>query len=366
MKTYRNLYPKIYRFGNLLRAFEKARRGKRGTFGVAAFEYDLERQLLDLERELKKETYRPGGYTSFYITDPKRRKISAAPFRDRVVHHALISATGFIFEQQFIHDSYANQIGKGTHRAMERCTAFLRRYDFVLKADVAQFFPSVDHAVLRTILARPIRDERVMWLIDQILESGAGILDSEYTPHWHRADFDPDTGQGDLFAVMRPRGLPIGNLTSQFWANVLLNELDQFVKRELKCQAYIRYVDDFVLFHDDKAQLQQWKVEIAAYLDRLRLTLHPYKSVVFPARVGVEFLGFHHFRTHRRLRPDNARRFMRKLRRLAAAYGRGDIELETLHQSVQGWTAHAAYGDTWRLRQRMFATISIPPRQGAS
>ncbi len=323
--------------------------------------YDLENNLLQLERELHAETYRPGGYTSFYITDPKRRKISAAPFRDRVVHHALMNVIGDIYERQFIHDSYANQIGKGTHRALDRCTHFLRRYEYVLKADVAQFFPSVDHAVLRTILARPLRDERVLRLIDLILASGAGILASEYTPHWHVEDFE--AGQGNLFAPLRPRGLPIGNLTSQFWANVLLNELDQYVKRELRCKAYIRYVDDFLLFHDDKRQLHEWKAAISDYLDRLRLTLHPRKSVVFPARLGVDFLGFHNFRTYRRLRKGNARRFMRKLRQLAVAYSAGELPLEKVNQSVQSWVAHASHGDTWRLRQQMFGQVRLaaPP-----
>jgi RNA-directed DNA polymerase len=355
MKTYRRLYSQIAAFPNLLLAFEKAHKGKRGKSGVAIFEYNLERELLRLEHELQSETWRPGGYVSFYVTDPKRRKISAAPFRDRVVHHALINIIGPVYERQFIHDSYANQVGKGTHRAMDRCTQFLRGHRYVLKGDIAQFFPSVDHAVLRDILARPLRDPAALRLIDLILDSGDGILASEYTPHWFPQDFI--NGQGSLLAIARQRGLPIGNLTSQFWANVLLNELDQYVKRELKCQAYIRYVDDFLLFHNDKAQLQIWQTQIAAFLDRLRLQLHPRKSVVFPTRLGVEFLGFRHFANHRRLRPTNARRFHRKLERLAAAYNAGDLPLEKVNQSVQSWVAHARHGDTWRLRQAILGSV---------
>ncbi len=360
MRTYRHLYPYIWNFHNLWTAFSQARRGKRGLASVATFEYDLERQLLRLERELRDETYIPGGYTSFYITDPKKRKISAAPFRDRVVHHALIRVMGPIYERQFIYDSYANQIGKGTHRAMDRCTQFLRGHRYVLKGDIAQFFPSVDHAVLRSILARPLRDAQTLRLIDLILNSGADVLTSEYTPHWHSEDFAPANGQGNLLAALRPRGLPIGNLTSQFWANVLLNELDQYVKRELKCRAYIRYVDDFVLFHDDKAQLQAWKAAIAVFLDGLRLQLHPRKSEVFPTRVGIDFLGFRHFRTYRRLRPGNARRFQRKLQRLTAAYAAGELPLEKVNQSVRSWVAHAAHGNTWRLRYQLLSRAPLP------
>ena len=223
MKTYRNLYSQIYRFGNLLHAFEKARKGKRDKPGVASFEYNLENELLRLEDDLKRQSYSPGGYTSFYIYEPKKRKISAAPFRDRVIHHALINVIGPIFERQFIYDSYANQVGKGTHRALDRCTHFLRGHEYVLKGDIAQFFPSVDHAILRNILARPIRDDLTMALIDLILNSGVGILSSEYTPHWFPQDQQATTGQLSLLAPLRPKGLPIGNLTSQFWANVILN-----------------------------------------------------------------------------------------------------------------------------------------------
>lgn len=368
MKTYRNLYPQIATFSNLLLAFDKARKGKRGKAGVAIFEYNLERELLRLESELQEETWRPGGYTSFYVTDPKRRKISAAPFRDRVVHHALINITGPIYERQFIHDSYANQIGKGTHRAMERCTYFLRGHRYVLKGDIAQFFPSVDHAILRDILARPLRDEPTMRLMEHIIASGAGILDSEYTPYWFPQDFNGGDGQGSLLPMLRPRGLPIGNLTSQFWANVLLNELDQFIKRELKCKAYLRYVDDFLLFHDDKAQLQTWKLAIAEFSAGLRLQLHPRKSVIFPTRLGVEFLGFRHFATHRRLRAGNATRFRRKLERLVNAYTAGELPLEKVNQSVQSWVGHAAHGDTWQLRQVVLDSVPLrpPARTGAA
>lgn len=361
MKTYRNLYGQISSFSNLLDAFYKARRGKRGKAGVASFEYNLEQELLRLEALLQSETWQPGGYVSFYITDPKRRKISAAPFRDRVVHHALINITGPIYERQFIHDSYANQVGKGTHRAMDRCTQFVRGYRYVLKGDIAQFFPSVDHAVLRRILARPLRDESTLRLTELIVDSGRGILTSEYEPHWFPQDFVVNEGQGGLLAAVRPRGLPIGNLTSQFWANVLLNELDQYVKRELKCRAYIRYVDDFLLFHDNKAQLHAWKKAIIHFLQKMRLQLHPHKSVVFPTHLGVDFLGFRHFATYRRLRNTNAHRFRRKLVRLAEAYADGEILLEKVNQSVQSWVAHAAHGDTWRLRQAILGSVPLQP-----
>jgi retron-type reverse transcriptase len=349
MKTYRHLYPQVYAFDNLLAAFYKARKGKRSKAPVARFEYHLEREILQLERELRDMTYRPGPYRSFYIFDPKKRKISAAPFRDRVVHHALCHVIQPMYERRFIFDSYANRIGKGTHKAMDRCTRFLRVNRYVLKCDIVQYFPSVDHQILRSILAHPLRDPDVVWLIERILESGRGILASEYTMQWFPGD--------DLFAVNRPRGLPIGNLTSQLWANVYLNELDQFVKRELKCRCYVRYVDDFLLFHDEKQQLHAWKHDVAHFLEGLRLRLHPTKSVVFPTRLGVDYLGFRHFSAHRKIRRDNVRRFIQRLRGQRDAYQAGLLSLDEVHRSLQSWIAHAGHGDTYRLRAKLLHNL---------
>lgn len=193
---------------NLLLAVRKASKGKRGRVPSAAFEYRLEDNLLALQHELRTQTYQPGGYASFVIHEPKRRLISAAPFRDRVVHHALCNLIEPIFERSFIADSYANRVGKGTHRALDRCQQFARRYRYVLQCDVRQFFPSLDHAVLRQTLWRKVADPQVRWLIDQILASGAGVLQEEYEMVWFPGD--------DLLAAARARGLPIGNLTSQF------------------------------------------------------------------------------------------------------------------------------------------------------
>jgi RNA-directed DNA polymerase len=351
MKTYRKLYPQVYAFDNLLAAFYKTRKGKRNKPSVARFEYNLEREILQLEEELQGKTYQPGSYRSFYIYDPKKRKISAAPFRDRVVHHGLCNVIHPIYERRFIFDSYANRVGKGTHKALDRCTQFLRANRYVLKCDIAQFFPSVDHQILWDILARPVRDPDVLWLIDRILESGQGILDSEYTMQWFPGD--------DLFAVNRPRGLPIGNLTSQLWANVYLNELDQFIKRELKCHHYLRYVDDFLLFYDDKQQLHAWEQDIAYFLEGLRLRLHPTKSVVFPTSVGVDYLGFRHFTTHRKIRRENVRRFAKRLRHQRDAYRAGLISLDDVQTSLQSWIAHARHGNTYHLRAKLLSGVTF-------
>lgn len=250
---------------------------------MAAFEYRLEDNLLHLQEELRSKTYRPGPYDSFYIHEPKRRLISAAPFRDRVVHHALCNLIEPIFERAFIADSYANRVGKGTHRALNRVQELARRYPYVLQCDIRQFFPSVDHAILREQLSHKIGDLDVLWLIDRILESGMGVLSEAYDMVYFPGD--------DLFAAGRPRGLPIGNLTSQFWANVYLNPFDHFVKRELRCGGYVRYVDDFVLFAGQKSTLWEWKSAILERLAHLRLTIHP-SAHPRPVGEGIPFLGF--------------------------------------------------------------------------
>jgi RNA-directed DNA polymerase len=238
------MYTDLTGWDNLLLAFARAAKGKRGKGNVALFEHRLEDNLLEIQAELRAQTYRPRGYVSFCIHEPKTRIISAAPFPDRVVHHALCNLIEPVFERSFIADSYANRVGKGTHRAVNRCQQFARRYAYVLQCDVRQFFPSLDHAVLRQILGRKLDDPHVLWLIDQILASGQGVLDEAYEMVWFPGD--------NLLAASRPRGLPIGNLTSQFWANCYLNPFDHFVKRELRCPAYVRYVDDMLLFSDEK------------------------------------------------------------------------------------------------------------------
>ncbi len=357
MKTYRHLYPQVYDFANLHQSYRAARRSKRGRRDVAQFEARVEDQLFRLQEELRSETYQPGVYRHFYIYEPKKRKISAAPFRDRVVHHALINVIEPIFERRFIHDSYACRVGKGTHRAMDRCAEFVRKHRFVLQCDIAKFFPTIDHAILLSILGRVIADSQIMRLCERIARSGEGVLDSERELIWLPGD--------DLFAPLRPQGLPIGNLTSQFWANVYLNELDQFVKRELKCRSYLRYADDFLLFHDDKATLHSWLRELRDFLaTRLRLLLHPTKCQVFPTVSGVPFLGFRHYAAHRRLKRPAITRFRRRLRRLQSEYAAGRLSYDQIGASIQSWCAHAAHGNTYRLRNQILRQTTFRPAHG--
>jgi RNA-directed DNA polymerase len=350
LKTYRNLYPEVCDWDNLYLAYRKARKGKRGRPPAATFEYDLEANLVQLWQELVQKTYTPGDYHSFYIHEPKRRLISAAPFRDRVVHHALCSVIEPIFERSFIYDSYANRVGKGTHRALDRAQQFARRFRYVLQGDVRQFFPSIDQAILRGILARKIADDDVLRLIDLILESGVGVLSEEYEMQWFPGD--------DLFAVHRPRGLPIGNLTSQFWANCYLNPFDHFVKRELHCAGYIRFVDDLLLFADAKRTLWAWQQATMDRLADLRLTIHP-GAHPRPVTEGIPFLGFVIFPTHRRLKRRKVIHYRRRLEEMLRAYSDGTLPADQVTASILGWINHARYGDTWGLRRAVLENATF-------
>ncbi len=350
------LYPQICAFENIYQAYRKARKGKRSKASVAAFEYNQEEELLCLCDELQTETWQPGAYHSFYIHDPKKRLISAAPFRDRVVHHALCNLIEPIWERRFIIDSYANRLGKGTHRAIVRASQFARQYPYVLQCDVQQFFPSMDHAILMDRLARLITCQPTLRLCQKIMSSAAGVHTDNAAIQYFPGD--------DLFAPLRPRGLPIGNLTSQFWANVYLDPFDHFVKRELRCQgqspAYLRYVDDFLLFAPQKATLQAWKMAIIERMARLRLKLH--EPQVYPTASGIPFLGFRLYPTHRRLKRRKGIAFQRHFRWLYHCWQKGEISRQKLDDVARSWAAHAAWGDTWGLRQAVLGQFSLTPR----
>lgn len=342
------MYEQLAAWPNLLLAYRKASRGKRGLREVAAFEHRLEENLALLRAELLAESYRPGGYRSFTIHEPKRRVISAAPFRDRIVHHALCNLIEPIFEASFSPASYANRVGKGTHRALARAQELARGFRFVLQLDVRQFFPSIDHGVLRRLIAEKVADARTLALVDRILDGGRGVLDEVYEMVYFPGD--------DLFAVNRPRGLPIGNLTSQFWANVYLDPLDHFVERDLRCTGYVRYVDDLLLFGSTKAEPWRWKREVCSQLERLRLAIHP-GAHVRPVAEGFPFLGFTVSPTRRRLKRRKGVHFQRCLRAKLEAWSHGQLAEARVVASLQGWLNHVRYGDTLGLQRSLLVAV---------
>ncbi|MCU0567215.1 MAG: RNA-directed DNA polymerase [Oculatellaceae cyanobacterium Prado106] len=352
MKRSGNLWPKIIDFDNLLRATRQAQRGKRFRPNVLKFNYDLEQNLLRLHQELQDQTYEPGQYRTFRIYEPKPRLISAAPYRDRVVHHALCNIIIPLFERTFIHDSYANRTGYGTHRALKRFVEFSRQNRYILQCDIEKYFPSIDHEILKTLLRRKIKCPQTLWLIDQIIDRS-----NEQDPI---LTYFP--GDDLLVPCLRRHGLPIGNLTSQFFANCFLNGFDHFVKEELKARHYLRYVDDFALFSNDRLFLQDARVALESYLTTLRLRIHPIKSQLFETKQGANFVGFRVLSLGEtfprdiclRVRSDNLQRSRVRLRSLQSAYANHGINLPRLSRSVHSWLAHLEHADTWRLRWDIF------------
>lgn len=339
------LFAAIANFQALHAAALRAVRGKRHKPGAAAFMAGLERELLRLERELRERCWRPGGYVEIRIRDPKPRTVSAAPFRDRVVHHALCAVVEPLFERGFIHDSYANRRGKGTHRAVARYEHFRDRHRHVLRADIFRFFPAVDHAILKEDLRRRIRCPDTLWLLDTIIDGANPQEPVElYFP-----------GDDLLTPLERRRGLPIGNLTSQFFGNLYLDRLDHVVKEVLRVPGYLRYVDDFALFDDDPRRLSDLRARIAECLRGRRLVLHPDKTSIQPTAEPALFLGYElHPDGRRRLPEANVRRFRNRLRGLRDRWRAGTITLDEVQPRVQAWIGHAAFADTWRLRHALF------------
>ncbi len=347
MKRYGNLYPQIITFENLLLAARKAQKGKKFQDNVLGFNYNLERELLQLQQELSSKTYQPGAYRTFTIQEPKTRLISAAPYRDRVVHHALCNIIVPIFERTFIQDSYANRVGYGTHRALKRFIDFARSHRYVLQCDIQKYFPSIDHEILKTLIRRKIKCPDTLWLIDLIIDnSNEQITVIEYFP-----------GDDLLTPIQRKKGLPIGNLSSQFFANIYLSSFDHFVKEELGVKNYLRYVDDFAFLADERVFLSEVRIAVEEYLSKLRLKIHPIKSQLFETKQGANFLGFRIYPDRIRVRQENLRRGRRRLRKLQREYAGGKIDWQDVDRSLKSWIAHLEHGDTWQLRTKIFSDL---------
>ncbi len=367
----------LFAFENLWRQYRICRRNKRNTINQLRFELDAEAQLLTLQHELRDHTYQPGQSICFVTDGPKPREVFAADFRDRIVHHVLVSRLEAVVEPAFIHDSYACRKGKGVLAASDRLMVFLRRATangqrraWALKLDVASFFPSIDKQTLYHIIARRVRDPELRWLTRIILfhdpttdyrfKRGPG-----HTPSPTSGQY-PIPEQKSLFGKQNECGLPIGNLTSQFWANVYLNELDQFVKRTLRCRYYVRYVDDLILLDTSPETLRYWREAIAAFLDkRLKLRLRERHAEPELARHGIDFVGWVTFWNYRRPRGRtlancDARLTRFAQRELQPLWAAGAVRLDTerhpeavpaLRATLASYSGHLRHGaayEKWR------------------
>ncbi len=340
MKRHKHLFEQMASLENLLAASHSALHGKRMKPAAARYVLEMEKEVIALHEELNTGRYRHGPYHYFMIHEPKLRRVAAACFRDRVVHHALVRVLEPLFEPRFIEGSFACRPGRGTHAGMRRAAEYAQRFPYALKCDVKKYFPSIHQGILMKQVSRVIGDARVLAVVGEVLGSHADSVRRVW----------PEGG--GLFDMQEERyGLPIGNLTSQFLANVYLNEFDHFVKHELRVKGYVRYVDDFILFGHDRTALRAQGRAVREKLQELRLTIHPDKYHLGPTRCGVDFTGFIVFADGRiRLRKANVRRFTLRYHQMLHEAKRRRLDWPEVTQRVRSWIAHATHAHSHRLR----------------
>lgn len=342
MKTYKKLYKKVCSLDNLNSAFKKAKKGKSKKDYVISFELNLKENLECLKQDLINKNYKPHSLKKFIIRDPKLRTIHASIFRDRIVHHAIINILNPIYEKIFIYDSFASRKNKGSHNAIKRFESFMKKVSssgkliknssnnnaikgYVLKADFKHYFDSINQEVLIKILRKKIIDEDLINLIRIVLDN-----------------FENEKGVG----------MPLGNYTSQFFANVYLNELDYYVKHILKVKYYIRYVDDFIILHKNKKRLKYFLKNINNFIPCLKIRLHPDKTQIYALRNGINFLGYRVFYHYKLLRKRNIRYFMKKLKNNTSLYNNQEINKEQFESRINGWLGYAKFGNTFNLLKK--------------
>ena len=327
-KKYKNIYfDKICSFDNLLLAYKKARKGKRNRAEVQDFEFNYEKIIFDIQEKLLNRNYQFDDYRIFTVYEPKERLISSAPFNDRVVHHAICNIIEPYLDKAMISDTYACRKGKGTHKALEKASKLLKTHKYILKLDIKKFFFTIDHKILLTELSKKIKDGYLLELIEKLLSTY--ITDINY---YYNIEND------SLLEVMRKRGLPIGNLTSQLFANFYLNPLDRFIKEELGFSSYIRYMDDTLIFSNNKKELQEAKTKIELLLEKkYRLKINKKKSCIITQNNGIKYLGFHLYKYNRRILQENLDRFKKRFIIKSKKYQNGDIEFDNILCSLNSW-----------------------------
>ena len=336
----------ISSFEGLYRGYLAARKGKRKRRDVIAFELDLETSLLAIKDQLVSESWVPGEYRQFTIYDRKPRKICAAPFADRVVHHALMDTVMPVFEQQLTSSCYACRRGKGVHQAIRRYQRGAKRYRYALKLDIAAYFPSIDHGVLKQQLQVLFEEQRVLQLFNRIIASAPVQASRVFWPG------------ADLVDIMRTRaGLPIGNLSSQHFGNLYLACVDRFVRDQLNIPVYLRYVDDLILLDDCKDKLWYSLQQLEQVLAELHLKIHPRKVHLAPTKSGVEVLGYVVYPHKIRLRRDNGYRFRRRLIAMKHRYDRDLLSEKDIAQSIAAWRGHCLHADSESLQQNIVNSV---------
>lgn len=339
MRIYTNLFDKLITPENLFFAWEEFRRDKKKKEDVLLFEKDLEREIFSLHRELKSRTYRHSGYIGFYISDPKRRHIHKAQVRDRVLHHAVMSILYPLYEKTFIHNSFSCRVGKGTHKGVEALRSMLykasknnTRNAYILKCDIEKFFDSINHEILLSILRSRIKDQELMNLLTEVVES--------FT-----------SSRSTLFERC---GLPIGNLTSQLFANVYMDVFDQFMKHELKVKYYARYTDDFVVVSENKEHLLQLLPQMRSFLkEKLKIQIHPKKITITNFGRGIDYLGYVLFPHFTLVRKRTKKRAVRRINEKMLLYKRDKTSKDKVHATLMSYLGVLSHANTYRFSEKL-------------
>ncbi len=332
-------FEKIYDFENILKSAYQCRKGKAKSKSALHFFNNLEENIIEIQNELMWDMYNPMPYRHFYVFEPKRRLISAPSFKDRVVHRAIYNVIEPMFDKRYIYDSYACRSGKGAHKGANRAQGFIRGVEecsgkaYVLKADVKHYFSSINHRILKDIVNGKLKCGRVKALLFKVIDSSPCDIDGV--------------------------GIPLGNLTSQLFANVYLHEVDIYIKHSLKVKRYVRYMDDMCIVHHDKSQLHEWRGDIEAFLSRrLNLSTNS-KTQVFPISKSngraLDFLGFRIYSHHRLLRKSSIKKIRTKLKRYRKLFKAGEIEIRDFEPSVKSWIGHASHASTNGLMKDLFS-----------
>ena len=321
----------IYTYENLLNAYSKARKNKRYRVEVLSYTAKLEENLLQLQAELCEGTYHPLPYRSFVIHEPKERIIRALPFKDRVAQHAICAVVQPIIQKGFFAHSYACIKNRGAHKASEVLSGwYYRLYRewggevWALKGDIHSYFASMAHEILKQQYRREIKDARVLALLDIIVDHNG---------------------------TAEPVGVPVGNLTSQLFGGMYLTPLDRFIKETLRAKWYMRYMDDFIILAQSRAELAALLVQITDFLRcELRLELNPKTKIYKPVH-GLDFVGYRHFHDYKLVRKDSITRARRRI----AAYRKGKVDWPALKESLTSWTGHAGHADAAGLTRKIWA-----------
>ena len=327
-------YEEIISLGNLFLSWNEFRKGKNKKPDVKKFNLFLKDNIFRLHYELKSKTYIHFPYSSFYIRDPKLRHIHKACVKDRILHHAVFRILYPIFNKSFIFDSYSCRNNKGTHRAINRLNHFARKSSkndtktiYVLKLDIRKFFNSIDHNILLSLIKKKIKDNDIIWLIEKIIKSFS-------------------------------RGLPLGNITSQLFANIYLNELDYFIKHNLRTKHYIRYCDDFVILDDNKEYLEELILQIDNFLkETLKLSLHPDKIIIKKYHQGIDFLGYVSFPHHRILRTKTKKRMFKKISHKLRDLGQSKITEQSFNQTIQSYLGVLKHCNGYKLEKELSSLV---------